>query len=58
MRRETRRRALAAATEEFAERGYAGATGARIAERADVAVQTLYSAWAGKRAMLRAVMET
>lgn len=57
-RRETRRRVLAAATEEFAERGYAAATVIRIAARADVAVQTLYSAWGSKRALLRAVMET
>jgi AcrR family transcriptional regulator len=49
---------LAAAREEFAERGYTAATVSRIAERADVAVQTLYSAWGSKRALLRAVMET
>ena len=55
-RRETRRRVLAAATAEFAERGYRGATVVRIAERADVAVPTLYSAWGSKRALLRAVM--
>ena len=30
----------------------------RIAERADVSVQTLYSAWGNKRSLLRAVMET
>ncbi len=57
-RRETRRLLLAAAKEEFAERGYRGATVTRIAERADVAVQTLYSAWGSKRALLRGVMET
>ena len=55
-RRETRRRVLAAATAEFAERGYVGATVARIADRADVAVPTLYSAWGSKRALLRGVM--
>ena len=55
-RRETRRRVLAAATVEFAERGYAGATVVRIADRADVAVPTLYSAWRSKRALLRGVM--
>jgi AcrR family transcriptional regulator len=55
-RRETRRRILAAATAEFAESGYAGATVVRIADRADVAVPTLYSAWGSKRALLRGVM--
>ncbi|HEX4430067.1 MAG TPA: helix-turn-helix domain-containing protein [Frankiaceae bacterium] len=57
-RRETRRKLLVAARAEFAERGYAAATVNRIAERADVAVQTLYHAWGSKRALLRAVMET
>lgn len=57
-RRETRRRLLAAARAEFAERGYTAATVARIAERAGVSLQTLYSAWGSKRALLRAVMET
>jgi AcrR family transcriptional regulator len=57
-RRETRRLLLAAAKDEFAERGYSAATVARIAERADVAVQTLYSAWGSKRALLRGVMES
>lgn len=55
-RRETRRRVLAAATSEFAERGYVGATVARIADRADVAVPTLYAAWGSKRELLRGVM--
>jgi AcrR family transcriptional regulator len=57
-RRETRRILVVAARQEFAERGYHAATVARIAERADVAVQTLYSAWGSKRALLRGVMET
>lgn len=56
IRRETRRRLLAAARAEFAERGYAAATVTRIAERADVSVQTLYSNWGNKRNLLRAVM--
>ena len=55
-RRETRRRVLAAAQAEFAEHGYHGATVSRIADRADVAVPTLYAAWSSKRALLRAVM--
>src|SRR5579864_1639911 len=57
-RRETRRRLLAGARAEFAERGYAAATVIRIAERADVSVQTLYSNWGNKRNLLRAVMES
>jgi AcrR family transcriptional regulator len=57
-RRETRRRLLAAAKAEFAERGYAAATVIRIAERADVSVQTLYSNWGNKRNLLRAVLES
>jgi AcrR family transcriptional regulator len=57
-RRETRRRLLVAARSEFAERGYAAATVIRIAERADVSVQSLYSNWGNKRNLLRAVMES
>lgn len=57
-RKETRRQVLVAARQEFAERGYSAATVTRIAERANVAVQTLYSAWGSKRELLRGVMET
>ena len=57
-RRETRRRLLVAARAEFAERGYAAATVIRIAERADVSVQTLFSNWGNKRNLLRGVMES
>ena len=57
-RRETRRRLLAAAKAEFAERGYSAATVIRIAERADVSVQSLYSNWGNKRNLLRAVLES
>jgi AcrR family transcriptional regulator len=57
-RRETRRRLLVAARAEFADRGYAAATVIRIAERADVSVQSLYSNWGNKRNLLRAVMES
>ena len=57
-RRESRRRLLAAAKAEFAERGYAAATVIRIAERAEMSVQTLYSNWGNKRNLLRAVMES
>lgn len=55
-RRETRRRVLVAARAEFAEQGFRGATVSRIADRADVAVPTLYAAWGSKRDLLRAVM--
>jgi AcrR family transcriptional regulator len=57
-RRETRRRLLAAAAAEFAERGYAAATVTRIASRAGVSVQSLYNDWGNKRNLLQAVMET
>ena len=57
-RAETRRRLLRAAEEEFAERGYAGATVARIARRAGVTVPTLYLAWGSKRALLGAYMDS
>jgi AcrR family transcriptional regulator len=57
-RRETRRQLLAAAKAEFAERGYAAATVIRIADRAGMSVQTLYSNWGNKRNLLRAVMES
>lgn len=58
IRRETRRRLLAAAEAEFAERGYVAATVIRIAERADVSVQTLYSNWGSKRNLLRALLDS
>ena len=57
-RRETRRRLLAAAAAEFAERGYAAATVSRIAGRAGVSVQSLYNDWGNKRNLLEAVMQT
>lgn len=57
-RAETRRRILAAAIEEFAESGYAAATVAKIAERADVSVQSIYSSWGNKRGLLRGMLES
>ena len=57
-RRETRRLLLGAARAEFAEQGYAAATVNRIAGRAGLSVQTLYSNWGSKRNLLRAVMES
>ncbi|OJX68405.1 MAG: hypothetical protein BGO95_10425 [Micrococcales bacterium 73-13] len=57
LRQETRIRLLDAAAEEFAARGYAGTTVARIAAAAGVSVQTLYLAWGSKRELLRGCME-
>ncbi len=56
-RRETRRRLLVAAAEEFHEQGYRAATVARIADRAGVAIQTLYHSWGSKRDLLRGVLD-
>jgi AcrR family transcriptional regulator len=56
-RAETRRRVLAAAIEVFTESGYVAATVTKIAEQADVSVQSLYSAWGNKRGLLRGMME-
>lgn len=56
-RRETRRKLLIAAAEVFAEEGYVAATVSKIADRADVSVQSLYHAWGNKRGLLRGVME-
>ncbi len=53
-----RRRLLAAARAEFADRGYAAATVIRIAERAGGSVQTPYNDWGNKRNLLQAVMES
>ncbi|WP_308466970.1 TetR/AcrR family transcriptional regulator [Rathayibacter soli] len=50
----TQNRLRLAASEEFEEHGYAGATVSRIANRAGVTVQTLYLAWGSKRELLRA----
>jgi AcrR family transcriptional regulator len=52
----TRSRVLTAAREEFAASGYASATVKKIADRADVSVQSLYSSWGSKRELLRGVM--
>ncbi len=58
MRRETQGIVLRAASDEFAEQGYAGATIRKIADRAEVSVQSVYSAWGSKRALLRGVLES
>jgi len=53
----TRRRLLEAADELFRERGYAATTVTAIAERAGVALQTLYLAWEGKSTLFRAAAD-
>lgn len=54
----TRRAVLAAARELFTTRGYAATTVGQIAERAGVAVDTLYVTVGRKPALLREVFET
>ncbi len=54
---QTRRDILAAATELFATSGWAGTTLAAIAARAGVAVETVYSGFGSKKALLRAAMD-
>lgn len=55
--RQTRRRIIAAAHELFLEQGYAAATVQQIADRADVAWQTVYSVFGSKPAILSAVFD-
>lgn len=55
--RQTRRRILAAAQELFAQRGYTATTIQQIADRADVAWQTVYSVFKTKAAILSAVFD-
>ena len=55
--RETRRSILGAAAELFVATGYAGATIQAIAERAGVAVQTVYAVFGNKRELLRQLIE-
>jgi AcrR family transcriptional regulator len=54
----TRRAIIAAATEEFRSSGYHGATMSAIAERAGVAVQTVYFVFHTKPALLTAAIDT
>lgn len=54
----TRRAVLSAARELFVGRGYAATTVAEIAERAGVAVDTVYAAVGRKPALLRELVET
>jgi AcrR family transcriptional regulator len=55
---ETRRAVLAAARELFVSQGYPATTIAQIAERAGVAVDTVYAAVGRKPALLRELVET
>lgn len=55
---ETRRSILQAAGELFVDSGYAATTIQAIAERAGVAVQTVYAVYGNKRQLLRQVIET
>src|SRR3954453_4209764 len=54
----TRQGILEAALELFSATGYANTTIAQIAERAGVAVQTVYAVFGSKRAILVAILET
>jgi AcrR family transcriptional regulator len=56
--RETRRSILDAAHELFVANGYAASTIQAIAERAGVAVQTVYAVFGNKRELLRQLIET
>jgi AcrR family transcriptional regulator len=56
--RETRSRILDAAFELFSERGYAGSTIAKVAERAGVVPETVYLSVGSKRDLLEGVIET
>jgi AcrR family transcriptional regulator len=49
---------LAAATAEFAEKGFAGAQMSALAARAELALGTLYSLFASKEQLFQAVVET
>lgn len=54
----TRRAILDAAGELFVSRGYAATTIQAVAQRAGVAVQTVYAVFTSKRALLRQLIET
>lgn len=56
--RETRRSILTAAHDLFVTSGYAATTIQAIAERAGVAVQTVYAAFGSKRELLRQLIES
>lgn len=54
---ETRQHIVAAAATLFAERGYSGTTIEDIARKAGIAVQTIYTAFGSKRAILARLVE-
>lgn len=54
---ETRSQVLNAASECFAESGYAGTTLAEVADRAGVAVETVYSRFKSKKRLLREAID-
>lgn len=54
---ETRQRILQAAADLFAAQGYAATTIGAIADRADVAVETVYSRFGSKLTLLREILE-
>ena len=53
----TKAQVLAAAAELFQESGWSGTTVAAIAQRAEVAVETVYSGFGSKKQVLRAVVD-
>jgi len=57
IRERSRQRLVVGAAEVFAERGYTATTVNAIAERSGVSLRTLYTAWGGKRQLLRAYVE-
>src|SRR4029079_12421935 len=54
---DTKAQVLAAAAELFQESGWSGTTVAAIAQRAGVAVETVYSGFGSKKQVLRAVVD-
>jgi AcrR family transcriptional regulator len=56
--RQTRRRITAAARDLFAEHGYGATTLQDVADRAGVAVQTIYFVFGNKRSLLKEVADT
>jgi AcrR family transcriptional regulator len=56
--RETRRRIVASARDLFIEQGYGATSLAQVAERAEVAVQTIYFVFGNKRTLLKELVDT
>src|SRR5262245_26382925 len=54
---QTREESLTAAIELFSESGWAGTTLAAIAERAGVAVETIYAGFGSKKGLLRVALD-